>query len=243
MQDRNSPGSPPPERQCRATSKRSGAQCAKWAMRGKDVCHIHGGKTPRGVASPHAKHLRFSKSVPSRLSTSYHEVMADHKKLELDNELALLVARSQEVLKSLYSGESDGLWLRLRSRVRSMDEANRKARSARRRGDEEAAERHEAAAAEHLNELLREIERGAPEGERWREWSRIVDVQRRLAESERRRHIESHQMATTEEIMAFVGALTAIIKNHVEDERTMRLIMHDIEGLVSRPGDEDVRKN
>jgi len=50
-------------------------------------------------------------------------------------------------------------------------------------------------------------------------------------------------MATTEEIMAFVGALTAIIKNHVEDEHILRMIANDIEGLVRRPGDVDPERN
>jgi len=31
--------------QCTAKSKRSKQRCRKWAMRGKTVCHIHGGKS------------------------------------------------------------------------------------------------------------------------------------------------------------------------------------------------------
>ncbi len=60
----------PPEtvipRQCTATSKRSGVRCRKTAMKARTVCLAHGGRTPRGVASPHLKHGRYSKALPFR---------------------------------------------------------------------------------------------------------------------------------------------------------------------------------
>ncbi len=55
-------------RQCTATSKRSGNQCQKHAMRGRTVCLAHGGKTPRGTASPHFKTGRYSRSLPGHLA-------------------------------------------------------------------------------------------------------------------------------------------------------------------------------
>ncbi len=53
-------------RQCTATSKRTGERCRKSAMLGRTVCLAHGGRTPRGVASPHFKHGRHSKQLPFR---------------------------------------------------------------------------------------------------------------------------------------------------------------------------------
>lgn len=47
-------------RQCTATSKRSGKRCRKSSMTDRTVCLLHGGKTPRGVASPHFRHGRYS---------------------------------------------------------------------------------------------------------------------------------------------------------------------------------------
>lgn len=32
---------------CKAKSKQSGLRCKNYSVRGRDVCHIHGGKTPR----------------------------------------------------------------------------------------------------------------------------------------------------------------------------------------------------
>jgi hypothetical protein len=213
------PGKPSPERQCSGTSKQSGERCERWTTPGYNVCPSHGSKTPRGVAHHSFTHGRFSRSIPARLSESYEEALNDPRKLELADELAVIVARNREMLSSLDSGESDGLWLRLRDHKRKMD----KARS---NGDDDAA-------AAHFNALRRMIERGADDAERWAELMKNVDQQRKLAESERKRKVEDHQMATTEEVMAIMGAILAIITRHVPDTRTRRAIGYDIEALVA----------
>ncbi|WP_286960160.1 MULTISPECIES: HGGxSTG domain-containing protein [Arsenicicoccus] len=45
-----SPGTPPQERRCRATS-RSGQQCKRYAIRGANVCRWHGGAAPQVQAA------------------------------------------------------------------------------------------------------------------------------------------------------------------------------------------------
>jgi len=179
---------------------------------------MHGGRSPRGVAHPSFKTGRFSRSIPSRLSQSYEEALADPRKLELADELAVIVARNREMLESLYSGESDGLWRRLRNHKRRMERA-------RRDGDQDAAELH-------LNAIEHLIERGADDGERWAELKKNVDQQRKLAESERKRLVEAHKMVTTEELMAFMGAVLGILKKHVRDQSVLRAIGYDIDALV-----------
>jgi hypothetical protein len=214
------PGKPPPENQCTSTSRRTGERCEAWAVSDRSVCYHHGGKSPRGIASAQFDHGRYSKSVPARLSSSYEEVLADARRLELADELAVIIARNQELLSSLYSaGESNGLWRRLRDLSRKMEKA-------RCDGDADAAD-------EHLNTLLLAIEHGASDMERWSEIMANVDTQRRLAESERRRRVEEHQVVTAEEVMAVMGAVVAIITRHVRDERTRHAIGFDKEALVS----------
>src|SRR5690606_14036435 len=53
--------------QCKAKSKRSGVRCKKDAVIGGEVCHIHGGKTPKGVDSPQYIHGRYSKTLPQQI--------------------------------------------------------------------------------------------------------------------------------------------------------------------------------
>jgi hypothetical protein len=209
---------PLPAKNLCGAKTRSGGECTQPAM-GNGRCRMHGGRTPRGVAHHSFQHGRYSKSVPARLSQSYEEALNDPKRLELDNELSIVIARNKEILASLYNGDSDNLRRRMREEKRLMEKA-------RREGDNDAA-------ADHLNNIMRMIERGASDGERWVEWMANTDQVRRLTESERKRRVEEHQIVTTEEILAIIGAVLAIITRHVPDGRTRRAIGYDIEALVA----------
>lgn len=37
---------------CKAKSKQSGSRCKNYAVKGRNVCHIHGGKTPKHNLGP-----------------------------------------------------------------------------------------------------------------------------------------------------------------------------------------------
>lgn len=41
---------PDGRRRCWARSKKSGGQCTKWAMKGQNICHMHGGKAKQNLA-------------------------------------------------------------------------------------------------------------------------------------------------------------------------------------------------
>ncbi len=91
----------PITRQCAATSKRSGKRCRKHAMRGRSVCLVHGGRTPRGTASPHFRHGRFSRSLPGRLLRTYDQALHDPRLLSLRDEIALTEVMIIEHLQDL----------------------------------------------------------------------------------------------------------------------------------------------
>src|SRR5215216_2176358 len=120
---------PLPAKNLCGAKTRSGGECRQPAM-ANGRCRMHGGRSPRGLAHPSFKTGRFSRSIPSRLSHSYEEALADPRKLELDNELALLICRNEELLATLHSGESSALWKRLRNAKREMDKAREKAKTA-----------------------------------------------------------------------------------------------------------------
>ena len=48
---------------CTAHSKQTGAPCRQPVVPGRQVCAYHGGKSPRGLASPHWKHGRYSRAL------------------------------------------------------------------------------------------------------------------------------------------------------------------------------------
>lgn len=97
-------------RQCEATSKRSGKRCRKHAMRGRNVCMSHGGKTPRGAASPHFKTGRYSRSLPGHLLAAYEQALSDPRLLSLRHELALTDAMIANLLQQLDDDSPDSAY-------------------------------------------------------------------------------------------------------------------------------------
>lgn len=58
-------------------------------MRGRTVCLAHGGRTPRGVASPSFKTGKFSRSLPGHLVADYERALADPRLLSVRDDIAL----------------------------------------------------------------------------------------------------------------------------------------------------------
>jgi hypothetical protein len=79
--------------QCTATSKRTGRRCGARAVTGRNVCYHHGGRTPRGTASPHFQHGRYSRDLPTRVAARYEEAKADTELVSLRQEIALVDVR------------------------------------------------------------------------------------------------------------------------------------------------------
>ena len=110
---------------CIAKSKQSGQQCKRHASPGAAVCVMHGSKSPKGPASPTWKDGRHSRVLPRRLLAAAEASLRDPNKLALEDELALIDARVNDILKRVDSGESGQLWRELRQTWRVYETARR----------------------------------------------------------------------------------------------------------------------
>lgn len=81
---------------------RSGAPCRGAAM-ANGRCRLHGGATPAGIASANFRHGRYSKDLPARLAARFTEAQADPELLSLRAEIALIDARTNELLAGIGS--------------------------------------------------------------------------------------------------------------------------------------------
>lgn len=81
------------------TAIKGGVRCRKHAMKGKDVCEKHGGKTPSGKDSPHWRHGRYSKVLPAALQTAYERSLNNPYLHSLDDYIALGDAQISRLLK------------------------------------------------------------------------------------------------------------------------------------------------
>lgn len=109
--------------QCKAYSRRTGQQCGNRAIKGREVCRMHGGKSPRpGPAHPRFKDGRYSKVLEgSTLEELYARMRQDPKLLHLKEEIALLTARQQETLERAKRGESHDAWSALHAMLNDLD--------------------------------------------------------------------------------------------------------------------------
>jgi hypothetical protein len=187
---------------------------------GRSVCHIHGGKSLSGIASPTFIHGRYSASLPARLSAQYQESQRDPRLLELRDDISLLDARLGDLLKRVDTGESGALWGKL---------LTAKAELASVGGTSTEATLKRQAIMGYILDL---IAKGHADHQAWRELGAVIEQRRKLVESERKRLVESQQMITTERAMLLLGAVVGVIKEHISDRATLAAISTGIDNLL-----------
>jgi hypothetical protein len=207
---------------CKARSKRSGEQCKKDAMLGREVCHIHGGKSPTGIASPNLTHGKHSRDLPTRLHQRYHEFLGDRRYTELRDEVALIDALLAQTLRALDTGDSS--WFR-----KALMRTWKGLEKARRDGDSEEA-------AKLLNDLgeLIETHHGPQAAED--DAVKLIMQRKRLVESERKRRLEEQHMVAVEEVLLFADAMAEAVRRNVADPHTSAAIASELRALLEREG-------
>lgn len=207
--------------QCTAKSKQSGQQCKRSAVPGRTVCHIHGGKSLAGPASPSLKTGRYSKYLPERLKDRYDQARADEELLFLREEIALLDSRLADLLQRVDTGESGALWANLTKVWADLQRA-------------------EEGSTEYLQAWIKVDElmkAGTTDYLAWQELQAVIEQRRKLVESERKRVVELQQVITAERAMVLLSVVVDVVRRHVTDRNALAAISADIGKLVARePG-------
>lgn len=109
-------------KQCTATAKSTGERCQNPAVKGWDVCRVHGAGTPKENATGGAppKHGRYAAKQSESLQEKIRKYREDPKPVEMWEELALLRAVLQEWLDDLDTVDEDtvGVILDLQNSIR-----------------------------------------------------------------------------------------------------------------------------
>ncbi len=203
--------------QCKAKSKRSGEQCKKHAVNGKGVCHIHGGKTPSGIASPHFKNGRYSKVIPRNLAQLYTEALDDPDPLSLTDDVRLLRTLAAKHLKTMNAGDGHPAWIEAHKACKALADSIRFGTDASKLLDNLAA----------LENVIK------PHYRATKAEGKVVDLINRVgntADKERRLLIDRQRVVAIEYVMATITAIIMGIKESVTthcDNQTARLILAD----------------
>jgi hypothetical protein len=111
---------------CNATAKSTGQRCQRVAVTGSTKCQVHGGVTPKGEASPHFKHGRFSDYLPQRLLKIYDDVQTDEETNILNRNVRLRETFIRERLAMIDDvPDSAETWKQLRDAVKELNKAYR----------------------------------------------------------------------------------------------------------------------
>jgi hypothetical protein len=206
--------------QCKAFSRRNQQQCRNHAMKGLQVCRMHGGKTPRGPASANYKDGRYSRFLPARMFAAYRTAEHDPKLMELRQDIALLDARMIDVLKRVDTGEAGSIWVALQAAWARLGWAQV-------RGN---VETYKLA----YDDVGRLVTKGVGDTAAWREIGELIDQRRKLVETEQRRLALAHEMLSRDQAMALVGQVVDIFRRYVSDRDVLNAIALDVQALGHR---------
>lgn len=219
-----------PGKQCKAKSKRSAEQCKNLAVTGRDVCRMHGGKTPNGIASPNFKNGLYSQLATAAFGPLFAEIRGDVDLGELRDDLGVFVALAKEKLGEIATGESATAWKVLRKLYADLLTAEAKGN---------VADMQASIAA--MGEI---IQRGALAHAAREELAELLEKRSRVADRENKRLDSKYRAITIDKAMVILIAIANSIRMAVEgaaiNEREKRRILTATASAFQRFAGDDL---
>lgn len=166
------------------------------------------------MASSQYVNGRYSKHLPTRIAAAYNAAKSDPELISVRDEIALVDARTNEVLARLDSKEAAIHWLQLKSLVEQFRDVNPVKRV-------QAAQ----ALAEWSTEALSD----------YAVWAEVLDLmerRRKLAETESKRLSAMGQMITSERAMILLAHVVDICRRNVSNRNELSAIAREIGQLA-----------
>jgi len=180
---------------------------------------MHGGKTPRGIASPHTKTGRWSKDLPTRLAAIYGEMESDDTLLSLRDDIRLSDAMMRANFAKLQSGESGEAWKLMKKAVDALtDGITREDFPGMIKALREMRDVVDGRIAHHAAED--EIRTG-------------LEQRRKLIETEQKLTLQGERAISAEQVTLLFAALGEIVRRYVPDAATLLKIQTDADKLIS----------
>jgi hypothetical protein len=214
--------------QCSARSKQSGERCKKDAVRGREVCHIHGGRSPRGPASATWKDGTYSKymQTPEKLREGYERALSDPQLTHHRTSIALTDALIEELLESYDAGANPETWKAVKAEYNKMRVANA------------SGDRHKA--REHFEALGLLINEGASHAEQSTSILRALEARGKHAERETKRKLSESISFSYEAAYTFYSSMGAAARKHFgHDRERLSAFINEITAISGEHGLED----
>jgi hypothetical protein len=189
--------------QCKAKSKRSQQQCKRAAMKGKEVCLMHGGKSLSGAGSPRTKTLRHSKLLPKRLRKLLSDVQQYGNPVDLTDEIHLLDTRIADLFRSMNRDN-------IEAKLANIEIAFKDFEAAFHSGDKERLAHAKA-------ELAKAIQTGIQESQTWDQIMRLFDLRRKLVSVQDRKQARAESNISANVLIDYTMRLIHIYREAVSN--------------------------
>lgn len=211
-------------KQCTAMSKRSRKQCRGPAVLGSitQKCRMHGGGTSMiGSRNPAFKTGRHSKFLPAKLTELYEEALANPDLIEMNDHIALLEARIQDVLTGIDEGEPVPRWSDVAEHWAVIETAIL---------SDDADTR--ISGMQRMHDML---DAGMKWDKTWGEVGSTMEQLRKMVDTEVKRKKELNQMIPIERVTILVGAVGDAVKRNVTNPAEIEKVYREIAMLYGAP--------
>lgn len=205
--------------QCGAKT-RSGEPCKNPPVSGSKRCRMHGGKSKKGLDLPQTTHGRNSNDVVFRLREAYERSRNDPNLLDLSHELAIVDARSQELLSRIDIDGAGALWMKVGGAVAALDAA--------------VSDQDWDRVSNRMEALRDIVQRAEAEEQAWKRIFDLSEQRRKLVETETKRRVAMSDSLTPERASFLLGKFVDVVMRHVRDRSTLAAIAADFRDITGQ---------
>jgi hypothetical protein len=209
------------QRRCGAKT-RAGGMCRAPAMP-NGRCRVHGGPTPRGIASPHFVHGRYAKILKgTSLGEIYESVQNDPELLNLSSEIALVQTRLHQLVGKIPAEDSGGRWKEARTYLEAFKEAS--------------ARQDEYKWRTALASLDKTIQEGGKDSLLWEEILKTLKSYADLIAKEQKRRMDMNALVSVDQAVGLLAEVLMAVREYVHDQTALVAIHSKVsDALTKRP--------
>lgn len=212
-----------------AGHKTNGEPCPNVAMKGKRVCHAHGGHSLSGIAHPNFINGRYSKALPSHHHETYDVARADRSYLAMREDIALIDTLLADAISKMETGESGGTWRALQHAVHEFRDCEAKAN---RTGYAESREQWRLKREEAMDTIVILCQEGSSYYAALGEVKDLVERRRRIVESEVKNIVAAKEIYTRDQVELRERKYIDIIARCVTDRTERNAIVLELRRIA-----------
>lgn len=184
-----------------------GQYCQRAPSLNRERCKLHGGATPRGIASVHTKRGYMSQDLPTRLMAHMEAALNDQQLHSMNRDIAFVSARIDDVLSRLVNDhDARTAWEKLLSHKEEFTTAH---------SDE--------ARTLAVTRIFEVIARAGRELTAYDEVHQLIEQRGKLIKLETDRQVKLSSGFTLDQVALYFRALSTAVRDEVDDETLGRI--------------------